>query len=204
MVAEPKRWFPTPEEYLAGEEQAETKSEFIGGEIIAMAGASLSHVRLTVNTIRLLANQLAGKPCEAFSQDLRVQMNDAGDYCYPDVGVACEPEIEDGNLLNPVIIIEVLSPSTELRDRTIKFEALRRNTSLMDYILVSQTRVLVDHYHRQDDNSWLLRSLGNREDELILDSINCHLKLDEIYARVEVPALQTVPEDQSSEETKND
>jgi Uma2 family endonuclease len=208
MVAEPKRWFITPEEYLAGEEQAETKSEFIGGEIIAMAGASLTHVRLTISAIRSLANQLEGKPCEVFSQDLRVQMNDEGDYCYPDVGVACEPKIENGNLLNPVVIIEVLSSSTELKDRTIKFEALRRNASLMDYILVSQTRVLIDHYHRLPDNSWNLKSLEQREDELILDSIGCRLTVSDIYARVELPALQAVPQNQSanqsSEEMKND
>lgn len=204
MVAEPKRWFITPEEYLAGEEQAETKSEFIGGEIIAMAGASLTHVRLNSNCVIRLGIQLDGKPCEVFSQDLRVRMNDEGDYCYPDVGVACEPEMEDSNLLNPVVIIEILSPSTELKDRTIKFEALRRNTSLMDYILVSQTRVYIDHYHRQDDNSWNLKSLETREDELILESIGCRLKVSEIYARVELPSLQVVRQNQGFEETKND
>jgi Uma2 family endonuclease len=196
MVAEPKRWFITPEEYLAAEEQTETRSEFIGGEIIAMAGASLTHVRLTISVIRSLANQLEGKSCEVFSQDLRVRMNNEGDYCYSDVGVACEPEMEDSNLLNPVVIIEVLSPSTELKDRTIKFEALRRNTSLMDYVLVSQTRVYIDHYHRQDDNSWNLKSLETREDELILESIGCRLKVSEIYARVELPSLQVVPQNQ--------
>ena len=115
MVAEPKRWFITPEEYLEGERLAETRSEFINGEIIAMAGASLTHVRLNSNVQSGWVMQLNGKPCEVFSHDLRVKMNDEGDYCYPDIGIACEPEMEDGNLTNPVVIIEILSPSTNQR-----------------------------------------------------------------------------------------
>ncbi len=193
MVAEPKSWFLTPEEYLQNEQNAETKSEFINGEIIAMAGASLNHVRLNTNIQGRLFMQLAGKPCEIFAQDLRVAMNDEGDYCYPDVGIVCEPEMQGDNLINAVVIIEILSPTTELKDRTIKFEALRRSRWLMDYILVSQNRVYIEHFHREADNSWNLKIFDKREDEMILEAVACRLKVDDIYARVEVPALQNVP-----------
>lgn len=194
MVAEPKMWFLTPEEYLRQERAAETKSEFIGGEIIAMAGAKPVHVRLTDNVTIRLGVQLEGKSCEVFSQDLRVEMNDEGDYCYPDVVVACEAQFDDDNLLNPVVIIEVLSPSTELKDRTTKFEALRKRASLRDYVLIAQNRVHVEHFHRETDKSWILTMLDAREDELVLDSIGCRLKLAEIYARVQLPDLRPVPQ----------
>ncbi len=195
MVAEPKMWFLTPEEYLRQECAAETKSEFIGGEIIAMAGASLTHIRITDNVTIKLGNQLEGKSCEVFSQDLRVKMNEEGDYGYPDVVVACDAEVEGGdNLTNPVVIIEVLSPSTELKDRTTKFEAFRKRDSLLDYVLIAQNRVHVEHFHRGSNKSWILTMLDVREDELVLDSIGCRVKLSEIYARVHLPDLRPVPQ----------
>jgi Uma2 family endonuclease len=204
MVAEPKRWLITPEEYLIRENRVEEKHEYLGGAMLAVGPCSINHVRISSNLIGHLGNQLQTGPCEVFASRLRVFIRESGDYIYPDLVAACEAQFIGDNLLNPVVIIEVLSPSTELKDRTIKFEALRRNASLMDYVLVSQTRVYIDHYHRQDDNSWNLRSLETREDELILESIGCRLKGSEIYARVELPSLQVVPQNQGSEETKND
>jgi Uma2 family endonuclease len=107
----------TPEEYLALERKAEYKSEYLGGKIFALAGASLAHNIITSNITRLLGNSLVGKPCLAVSSDMRVKVEVASLYTYPDVVVACEPYLFEGGqsdtLLNPSVIIEVLSPSTE-------------------------------------------------------------------------------------------
>jgi Uma2 family endonuclease len=159
-----------------------------------MAGASPTHVRLAANLIIRLGIQLDGKSCEVFPQDLRVLISETDDYVYPDIVVVCDAEFAHDNLLNPVVIIEVLSPSTEMKDRTIKFEALRKRASLMDYILVAQNRVHVEHFHRQPDASWNLRILETMEDEVTLESIGCRLLLGQIYARVSLPALREIAE----------
>ncbi len=198
MVAEPKRWFITPEDYLEGERRAETKSEFINGEIIAMAGASPTHVRLNANCVIRLGVQLDGKPCEVFSQDLRVAINEARDYVYPDVVVACEAEFDKENLLNPKVIVEILSPGTELKDRTEKFEIYLRVPSLTDFLFIAQNRVRVEHYHREKDAEWKLKIIEDREAEIILDAIGCRLKVSDIYARVDLPVLQSVPQPQQA------
>lgn len=189
MVAEPKSWFSTAAEYLANERRAETKSEFLNGEIIAMVGASPTHVRLNSNVQGRLFMQLDGKPCEVFAQDLRVAINEAGDYVYPDVVVGCAAEFDGDNLLNPRVIIEVLSPSTRLKGRTTKFEIYLRVPSLSDLIFIAQNRIRVDQYHREQNAAWTLKILEDRQDELALEAIGCHLKVADIYARVDLTGL---------------
>ena len=197
MVADPLR-FITPEEYLRREKEAETKSEFLNGEIIAMAGASPTHVRITATLMRVLGIQLLGKTCEPFSQDLRVGIAGLSallpsDFTYPDVVVACDAQFDDDyNLLNPVVIIEVLSPSTELKDRTLKLDAYRHIATLRDYVLIAQNQRRVEHYRRLDAGEWRWRIFEAPGEEIVLDSIGCTLKLSEIYERVPLPDVRAV------------
>src|SRR5689334_5798251 len=141
MVAVQKqKW--TVEEYLAMERASEEKHEFLDGEIYLMSGASRNHNRVTANTIITLGNQLYERPCSVYPSDIRVKISDFGQYTYPNVSVVCDPEhIEDSDqdtLLNPVVIIEVLSPSTESYDRGKKFQHYRTLDSLQEYILIAQ------------------------------------------------------------------
>ncbi|HAS50942.1 MAG TPA: hypothetical protein DCS21_04095 [Gammaproteobacteria bacterium] len=175
-------------EYLDQERRAENRSEFYHGQIYAMAGASRAHNLIMVNLTRELSQQLKGRPCEVYSSDMKVKVKPSGLYTYPDVTVVCgEPRFDDAQndiLLNPKIIIEVLSPSTEACDRGDKFEHYRRLASLSDYILVSQHRCRIEHFSRQADGRWLLVEVNDLQADLALDSIGCALPLAEIYERV--------------------
>ncbi len=189
MSSLPKARF-TPEQYLELERKAEHKSEYWNGEIVAMAGASLSHNRITLNIGRKLGNQLDGSPCEPFVNDLRVRVSPTK-YLYPDVAITCgDPVFEDAELdtlLTPQVVVEVLSSSTANDDRGIKFAFYRQIESLTDYVMVSQAEPLVEHYARQDNNHWLLAVLRGMDAVLHLPSIGCELPLSEVYARVVFP-----------------
>ncbi|MDE0638358.1 MAG: Uma2 family endonuclease [Candidatus Poribacteria bacterium] len=178
----------TPEEYLFMERKAALKSEYLSGEILAMSGASLAHTRITLDIAIELDNQLKGKECEVVTNDLRVKTSPMVAYFYPDVVIFCgEPELEDDTfdtLLNPVVIIEVLSPSTEVYDRGEKFEYYQQIPSLKEYILVSQDKVDVEHYHLQG-TQWNLKEFYALQDTLTLSSIGCKLPLRDIYTRVD-------------------
>jgi len=141
MSALPKP-FVTPEQYLEIERKADYKSEYHSGQVFAMAGASREHNLLVGSIVRRLGNLLDGRPCETYPSDMRVLVSATGLYTYPDVSVACgEPEFLDGSLdvlLNPLLIVEVLSPSTESYDRGAKFALYQRLPSLQEYVLVSQ------------------------------------------------------------------
>lgn len=182
----------SPEDYLARERAAATKSEFIDGQVVAMAGASFSHVTVSGNLHGHLFAKLRGGPCRVLTSDMRVRALD--DYFYPDVTVVCAPPNLGGppadTLLNPTVIVEVLSPSTERLDRTIKFRAYRRIPSLQAYVLVAQDYAWVDCFRRQGD-VWVFSSLAGLDDVLELPELGCRLTLAEIYERVE---LQPVPE----------
>lgn len=179
----------TPEEYLALERQAETKSEYINGEIYAMAGASRAHNLITSNFARELGNQLRERPCETYISDMRVRVRPTGLYTYPDVVVACgQPRFDDAHLdvlLSPTVIIEVLSDSTEAYDRGAKFAHYRYLDSLQEYVLVAQDRMQVDHYARVE-SQWLLTAYNKPGNILELPSIECAFPLAEIYSRVEL------------------
>jgi Uma2 family endonuclease len=181
----------TREQYLALERQAEHKSEFLNGEIFAMSGASREHNRITVNVGSGLHTQLRGRPCETFISDMRVEVSTTGLYTYPDVVVVCgDPHFEDANvdtLLNPTLIVEVLSPSTEAYDRGEKFAHYRRLPSVKEYVLVAQERCRVERYVRQENDQWLLSEASDLSDTIVLASIDCRLPLAEVYDRVTFP-----------------
>lgn len=177
----------TAEEYLAIERAAEIKSEYIDGNIVAMSGATREHDRIKNDATTALNIQLMGKPCETFTSDVRVKSLKTGRYTYPDVSVVCgEPVFEDDTLdtlLNPAVIIEVLSPSTEAYDRGDKFAAYRLLPSLREYLLIAQDRVSVEHYLRRDDG-WLLTAFTSLDDAVPLPTLSCTLPVHEVYRRV--------------------
>ncbi len=177
----------TPTEYLTFERASETRHELIAGDIYAMTGASRQHNLISANLTAALINRLHGQPCEVYVSDMRVKTSATG-YSYPDVVVACgTPSFEDTHgdtLLNPVVIIEVLSPSTELYDRSAKFQQYRTLSSLQVYILVSQESPRIEMYTRQSGDLWVLSEVKDLTDILELWVISCALPLSEIYARV--------------------
>lgn len=177
----------TPAEYLAFERAAlEGKHEYVDGEIFAMSGGTYEHISLSANALGELRNALRGKPCRALGSDMKVRSS-ATKYHYPDVLVVCgRPVFEDETrdvLLNPKVIVEVLSPSTERYDRGGKFESYGAIATLEEYILLSQDAVRVEHYRRQPDGSWLFRRLGPGE-TLDLPSIQCQIPVDSLYFEV--------------------
>jgi Uma2 family endonuclease len=180
----------TPEEYLALERQAEFKSEYLDGSIFAMAGARREHNLIAWNLSGEIRAQLKNRPCEGYTSDMRVLVSQTGLYTYPDVTVVCgQAAFLDENqdtLLNPTVIVEVLSPTTEKYDRGKKFGHYRRLASLREYVLVAQDEVLVERYVRQGDD-WLLTDLRSMDDTLRLTSIDCQVALREVYARIEFP-----------------
>lgn len=189
MSSLPKTRF-TPEQYLEMERKAEHKSEYWNGEIVAMAGGSKQHSLISVNISGELRARLKDKPCRTYSSDLRVRVAQTR-YFYPDVSVVCgEPEFageEADMLINPMVLVEVLSPSTEDKDRGIKFIFYRQIPTLTDYVMVSQDEPRVEHYARQEDGRWLLTDLRGPDAVLRLPSIGCELPLSEVYARVAFP-----------------
>lgn len=189
----------TPAEYLAIERRADGRSEYFEGEIFALAGASQRHNLLVGNLVRLLGNQLVDRPCNVYPSDLRVKIEAPGklsrpSYTYPDVSVACaEERFEDEQrdvLLNPVVVFEVLSDSTEAYDRGRKFEHYRALESLREYLLVSQHSRRIEHYVRQESRLWTytdhtLDADSIAPDERIeLPSIGCTLRLAEVYGKI--------------------
>jgi Uma2 family endonuclease len=195
MSTQPKTRL-TPEQHLEIERRAEYKSEYYNGEMFALSTGWRSHdVRrshsvIAVHVATQLDNQLRRRPCEVYPSDMRVRVSATGLYTYPDVVVVCAPpqfldEVTD-TLLNPTLLVEVLSPSTEAYDRGRKFEHYRRIESLRQYLLVAADRVQADLFTRQPDGQWLLTSKSSLDDEMVLDSIDCRLKLADIYEKVEL------------------
>ena len=179
--------FVTPEEYLARERQAETKSEYYAGEIFAMSGTSKEHDRIAGDLYTALNMGLRNAGCEPFTSDMRVKVSKTGLYTYPDVTVVCgEAQFEDAEvdtLLNPVVLVEVLSATTEAYDRGRKFEQYQTIESLQEYILVAQDRPHVDRFRRQGQD-WVLTGLHGLDAVLELEAVQCRVPLSEIYRRV--------------------
>ena len=178
----------TPEEYLVMEREAEFKSEYRDGQIVAMPGASRQHNLIAGNIFGHIFIQFLDRTCEVYANDMRVKVSDSGLYTYPDIVAVCdEPRFEDNHfdtLLNPTVIVEVLSPSTENYDRHDKFLSYQTLESLQEYILVSQNGVHVEQYIRQNGN-WTLREFRSLDDVFQLASIECELALRAIYAKVQ-------------------
>jgi Uma2 family endonuclease len=196
MATHPKT-FITPEQYLEIERKAEFKSEYYQGEMFAMAGAGWTHNRLVANLIATLHQQLRSRPCQILPSDMRVQVEATGMYTYPDVIVVCgEPQFLDekrDTLLNPSLIVEVLSPSTEIYDRIRKFEHYRSVESVSEYLMLASERVSAELYTRQPDGRWLLTAVNRLEDSLDLQSVGVHLALADLYEKVDLapPAATT-------------
>ena len=190
MTSQPKTTYLTPEEYLAVERQNEYKSEYIDGEMIAMTGASRKHSIIALNIAGEVYRQLRGRPCEGYISEMRVRIPKRG-YVYPDVMVVYgEPQLEDGyfdTLLNPTVIIEILSESTERYDRTRKFAFYRTIESLNEYVLVAQDEYRIEQYTKQPDGRWLLSDHRSPEGVVELASIQCTLALREVYDKVSLP-----------------
>lgn len=181
----------TPEQYLALERKADCKSEYLNGQIMAMAGASRLHNLIAGNFYREVSQQLRGRPCEAYISDMRVKVSHTGLYAYPDVAVVCGDirfeEADNDTLLNPTVIVEVLSPSTEAYDRGEKFAHYRRLESLQDYLLVAQDKVRIEHYVRQGTR-WVLSELSDPQDTVPLAAIDCAIALRDVYDKVQFAA----------------
>ncbi|HET7079982.1 MAG TPA: Uma2 family endonuclease [Chloroflexia bacterium] len=195
MVSPPKPYY-TPEEYLALERAAPYKSEYLAGEIFAMAGAREEHNTIAANIVRQLGNQFQGRPCRVYVSDMRVRVSPAGLYTYPDVVAVCGPrEFADAHhdtLINPTVIFEILSPSTEAYDRGEKFAQYWRLASLTDYVLVAQDRVRVEHFTRQGDG-WFVTAASALDDALRLASIDAVLPLAALYENLEFPPSAAEP-----------
>ncbi|CAN5753074.1 Uma2 family endonuclease [soil metagenome] len=181
----------TAEDYLNFEREADTRHEFLDGEIYQMAGESLSHSRIYINLAAEIGSSLKGKRCEPLSPNMKVRTSTASLFSYPDLTIVCgEPIFHDQKkdvLTNPQVIFEVLSPSTAEYDRTTKFQKYRMgNETLTDYILVSQDKPFVEHFFKQADGNWLYQSYGAIDDILKIETVECQLSLREIYDRIEL------------------
>jgi Uma2 family endonuclease len=192
-MSSPDLSYVTPVEYLDLERKSEVRSEYLAGHIFAMSGASRRHNLIAGNFYREISTQLRGRVCEAYMSDMRVKISPTGMYTYPDiVGVCDEPRFEDSHidtLLNPQVIVEVLSESTEAYDRGEKFAHYRRLDSLREYVLVAQDKIRIEHYVREGEQ-WILSEISDSESALRLVSIDCHAGLAAIYEKVD---FQTPP-----------
>jgi Uma2 family endonuclease len=188
----------TEDEYLAFDREAEERHIYVDGEIFAMAGESGEHADIITNTVQSLANQLEDSPCRVRTGNSRVRSGPlpkspkrpAGLYSYPDVFVICdEPEYLDTHrdvVLNPKVIVEILSESTEAFDRGGKFTRYQRySTTLTDYILVSQDAPQIEHYHRENNGTWTYQIHEGLKAIVKVPSIKCKLKAADVYRRVE-------------------
>lgn len=181
----------TPEEYLEQERKAERKSEYFRGETFAMAGASPEHALIITNLVGELRQQLKGRPCNVYSSGLRLRVSPIGPYTYPDVLVVCgSPAFADDQrdtLLNPALIVEVLSDSTKDYDRGRKFQHYRTLLSMGEYLTVAQDSIHVEQWTRQPDQRWLLAEADSIAATISLASVEVEIALSEIYDKVKLP-----------------
>ena len=191
MASQP-RTFLEPEQYLAIERAAEYKSEYYAGEMFAMSGAREAHNLIQGNLYVELRRQLRQRACRFYTSDMRVRVNASGLYTYPDATALCgEPLFLDDvrdTLLNPHLIVEILSPSTEAYDRGRKFGHYRTVESLREYLLISAERVSAELFIRQADGRWLLSAATQMEEVLDLQSIGCRIALADLYEDVDLTA----------------
>ena len=180
----------SPADYLALERASEFRHEFFDGELFRMSGGTIEHSQIAGNVIRALGNSLADSPCRVLTSDMRIKLP-TGLYTYPDVSVVCDqPQYEDDHtdvLLNPLVVVEVLSPTTEAYDRGKKFRHYQTCPSLREYVLIAQDRSAVDHYLRQPTGQWLLTTFESLDATMPLPSLGVGLRLSEIYSKVEFP-----------------
>src|SRR5579859_3998005 len=178
----------TIERYLAYERESDLRHEYLNGEIFAMTGASLRHNLIAGSTYVTLYTQLRSGKCTVYPSDMRVKVSRTRLYTYPDISVVCgPPQLEDriqDTLLNPILIVEVLSPSTESYDRGKKFQHYRTLESLQGYVLIAQDSIRVEYYARQADGRWLLADASGLDASLELPPIGCTLRLADVYEKI--------------------
>jgi Uma2 family endonuclease len=179
----------TPEEYLAIERQAEEKSEYVDGAMYATSGVIFKHGIIVANVLAELVQQLKGRPCRALPSDIKVRMPDSRKFFYPDVSVVCgEPQFHDERsdvILNPTLIVEVLSESTAAFDRGEKFQAYQQLASMQEYLLISQDKIFIEQYVRQASAKWTYIATVGLESSLALSSIECTLSLKAVYDKTD-------------------
>ena len=194
-LAKQKPKFYSAKEYLMLERESEVRHEFLNGEIFEMAGANKRHNLITSNVNRVIGNHIVDRNCTAYGSDMRVKIDATEKYTYPDVVALCGPEeFEDAtedNLLNPALIIEVLSKSTEAYDRGVKFAYYQSIASFHEYVLITQEPFRVEQFVRQDANTWTYFEFRSADDVVKLTSIDCEISLRDIYQKVE----QTFPKE---------
>ncbi|MFM9905212.1 MAG: Uma2 family endonuclease [Pyrinomonadaceae bacterium] len=178
----------TPEEFLAFERASDIKHEYLGGQIVAMGGAKRNHNIVALNLGGDLNNLIEEKDCEAYLGDMRVFLPATSDYAYPDITLVCgEPVFQDDvldTLINPLLIIEVLSESTEAYDRGLKFRLYRSIDTLHEYVLISQDQPRIEKYNKKGDGFWVLSETSGIDSELQLESIGVAVPLSRIYRKV--------------------
>lgn len=177
----------TPQQYLAFERASEQRHEYDAGKVYAMAGASRAHNLIVLNIAAALHTQLRNRNCTVYPSDMRVKVSPTGRYVYPDLTVVCGKEqfedAEQDTLLNPTLIIEVLSDSTAKHDRGRKFKDYRTLDSFVEYLLIAQTEQRVEHFVRQEDGLWGWSDADALDQTVVLASIDCALRLADIYEK---------------------
>ncbi len=188
MTALPKNKTYTPEEYLALEEKAEYRSEYVNGEIFKMAGGTEAHIQISFNATSLFAHKLRGK-CRAYQSEMKVWVEDAGTFFYPDVTVVCGERKFHNNrrdiVENPILLIEVLSKTTEDYDKNDKFLTYQSIESFREYVLISQHRAVVQQYARQADGIWNYKATIGLNSKVYFESVDVELVLEDIYDLVD-------------------
>ena len=191
MTALPKKEYVSPEEYLRRERESLEKHEYFDGEIFLMAGASDRHNTISMNTSSELHQKLKKRPCKVYQSDMRVYIPKTGLFTYPDVTVVCGkpeflPDEKLDTLTNPVLIVEVLSDSTENYDKGVKFDNYRSLESVREYVLISQNAKRVTRYTKQANGDWILSDFIGENTEIALSSIKCSLRMEDIYDKVDL------------------
>jgi len=186
MVSAAEKLPITVEEYLQGEASAEYKHEYLNGEVWAMVGATDAHVTIAMNLGFLLKQSLKGMPCRAYISDMKVNVEKANAFFYPDVLVTCNAKDRDNTLFkqHPIFIAEVLSPSTEAFDRGQKFSAYRQLDSLQTYWLIDSRKMSVDCFNRTDNNEWLLHGYEKAEEIVRIPALDLEWPLQSLYEEV--------------------
>lgn len=189
-----KKDFLTVEEYFELEDNSEEKYQYFKGEVFMMAGGTANHNRIAGNLFANLRELFKGKPCEAFTSDMKIQIEASDLFTYPDVSVVCGEidfyENRQDTISNPKIVFEVLSESTKDYDRGTKFLLYRSLESLTDYVLVSQSEVRIEHFHKNDKGIWSLKEIVSLEEIFSLSSPSCEISVKEIYERVDFSLLE--------------
>ena len=186
----PKFNYVSPETYLAMERDSAEKHEYFNGEVYAMSGATPAHNDIAYNINRLIAPWLHGKGCKLYGSDFRIHIPESLLFTYPDFSIVCgkteTSDIYTDNLTNPTVIIEILSRSTRDYDRGTKFNLYRNIKTLHEYILVDSTKISVEHFTKQHDNSWNLMEYKQHTDSFVVSSIGLSLQLIDLYEDVHV------------------